>query len=108
MSIQQQAAFLTLFRMIVSQNTLRLTNKQKFKQVEGDLFEFKSVPHQMRIFCFRDRDSWYLTSGFGEKKEDNLPAGVVKRAIEIMEDCQAELASFLKSKAVLAQRAANN
>jgi hypothetical protein len=108
MNTKQQAAFATLFRMIVSNNNLQLPNRQKFRQVVGELFEFKSNAHQMRIFCFRRHDSWYLTSGFSEKKEDDLPPGEVKRAIEIMENCQKELDIFLQAKALAAQRASRN
>lgn len=97
LTIQQKAAFLALFGMISNDRNLQLNNRQKFKLVEGKLYEFKSNTHQMRIFCFRDGSSWYLTSGFAGKKEDDLPAGEVKKAIEIMENCAASLSAY-KSK----------
>jgi hypothetical protein len=98
--VSQQASFLTLFRMIVNSTTLELKNRQKFKKVEGLLYEFKSNTHQMRIFCFRHEQCWYLTSGLAGKKEDDLPPGEVKRALAIMDDCRAELACSARTVAL--------
>jgi hypothetical protein len=98
MNSQARSAFGTLFRMITSSRSLQIFNRQKFKQVEGDLYEFKSNAHQMRIFCFRRGDTWYLTSGLDGKKEDDLPRGETQRALEIMWDCDAELKKFENEK----------
>lgn len=99
MTLQQQAAFNTLFGMISNDPRLYITNHQKFKQVEGELYAFKANTHQMRIFCFRHLKTWYVTSVFAEKKEDEIPPGEVQRAKKIMVDCKAELERFLAARA---------
>lgn len=99
MSVKQQAAFGTLFGMISNDSRLYITNRQKFKQIEGDLYAFKANTHQMRIFCFRHLNTWYVTSVFAEKKEDEIPPGEVQRAQKIMADCKAELLRFEAARA---------
>jgi hypothetical protein len=86
-----KSRFATLFRMIADNPRLQIGNKRKFNQIDGPMWEFKSVPDQMRIFCFRQAQSWYLTSGFDEKKEWKIPTGEVDRAKEIVEDCMMAL-----------------
>jgi len=100
-TLKQRAVFLTSFRMIVDSPTLQLFKREKFKQVERELFEFKNIRDQMRLFCFRDVDGWYLTSGMEGKKEDALPPGEVKRALEIMDDCRSALAARRKKNLVI-------
>jgi hypothetical protein len=56
-------------------------NEQQFKHVKGKLFEFKK--HQIRVFCFRDGDSWILTNGY-KKKEDRLRRAKIRQAERIM------------------------
>jgi len=58
-------------------------NKEQFKHVDGKLFEFKK--HQIRVFCFRDGDSWILTNGY-KKKEDKLRPAKIGQAKRIMEE----------------------
>jgi len=88
---KQQAKFLSLFATITNEPTLRLCNRQQFKQVDGDLFEFKRNDIQMRIFAFRAKNCWYLVSGLRGKKEDELPAGDVQRAKALMNEAKAVL-----------------
>jgi hypothetical protein len=86
-----KGALQTLFQMITSSPTLELTNRRKFKQVKGKLYEFKVNRYQLRMFCFRYDDAWYLTSGFTKKKEDDLPKGVVDGAMKVMERARSVL-----------------
>lgn len=90
-SKQWQKAFMVRFVAITSEPTLRLVNTEHFKQVEGDLYEFKHNGQQSRIFTFRDGQCWYLVDTFTEKKEDDLPPGVVKRAREKMLEAKSAL-----------------
>ena len=58
-------------------------NKEKFKQLEKDLFEFKS--YQVRIFCtFRGKAMLVLTHGV-IKKQDKHNKKDMRRAHEILE-----------------------
>ena len=58
-------------------------NKEKFKQLEKDLFEFKS--YQVRIFCtFRGKAMLVLTHGV-IKKQDKHNKNDMRRAHEILE-----------------------
>lgn len=81
----QKAKFLSLFARIASDPHLRLNNRQQFKQVEGDLYEFKRNDIQMRVFAFRHGSRWLLVWGFVGKKENKLPAGEVARALDRMQ-----------------------
>ncbi|MBS0198767.1 MAG: type II toxin-antitoxin system RelE/ParE family toxin [Planctomycetes bacterium] len=58
----------------------KVTNPEKFKKLEGDLWEFKS--YQTRIGAFQNGNSWYLTSGF-VKKKDGWPKSELERADRI-------------------------
>ena len=86
-----KSAFMARFINITSNQSLRLTSPQHFKQVEGELFEFKHNGHKSRIFCFRRENAWYLVDVFTQKKEDDLPPGVVRRALDLVEEAQQVL-----------------
>jgi hypothetical protein len=43
----------------------QIKNREKFKKVEGPIFEFKSF--QIRIGCFQHGRVWFLTHGFQKK-----------------------------------------
>lgn len=90
-SMQWRKAFMGRFMAITSEPTLRLTNVEMFKQVEGELYEFKHNGQKSRIFTFRDDRCWHLVDVYTEKKEDDLPPGVVKRARERMQEARAAL-----------------
>ena len=60
-----------------------IANRQKFKKVEGHIFEFKCF--QIRIGCFQVQRSWLLTHAF-VKKKDNWPKSELKRANEIRDE----------------------
>jgi phage-related protein len=61
----------------------RIHNVQKFKKVEGMVFEFKSF--QIRIGCFQERREWFLTHGF-MKKQDKWPRRELERAQTIRDE----------------------
>lgn len=70
-----------LFRRMVEHGLIR--NIQKFKRVEGKIYEFKA--HQVRVSCFQIGDRWVLTHGF-IKKGDRWPKQELRRAERIMEE----------------------
>lgn len=84
--------FMTLFIKITSDPNLKLTNRQQFKQVEDDLYEFKRNDLSSRLFTFRHRNTWYLLSGFGNKKSDRLPQEVVQRALRLLKEAKQTIA----------------
>jgi hypothetical protein len=57
-SAQTQAAFDHMFRSTVEIG--RITNRDQFKQLEGDVYEFKRRVGQ-RLFCFKLGNRWLLT-----------------------------------------------
>jgi phage-related protein len=59
-----------------------IKNKQKFKHLQGKVWEFKSGQH--RVLCFQEGRKWILTHGF-QKKRDKTPRKEIRRAESIME-----------------------
>src|SRR5579864_8038163 len=60
-----QAKLNALFQWIADKGTI--SNRQKFRQVEGEVFEFKSF--QMRVSCYRTGHMWFLLHGFIRKAD---------------------------------------
>ncbi|MGA2033657.1 MAG: type II toxin-antitoxin system RelE/ParE family toxin [Thermoguttaceae bacterium] len=60
-----QTKLAALFRRMADSGIIR--NREKFRKVAGDIYEFKS--HQIRIGCFLIRRTWFLTHGFIKKKD---------------------------------------
>jgi Gp49-like protein DUF891 len=58
----------------------QLCNVLKFKHLGDGLFEIKS--HQIRIFCFLDDRTWWLTDGV-RKKRDRHQKSDIERARRI-------------------------
>lgn len=58
-----------------------INNREKFKQVEGELFAFKSF--RIRVSCYQDGRCWFLLHGF-EKKGYDWPRGEVIRALNLL------------------------
>jgi len=85
LSESDRAKVSTLFERMAALGEIR--NGQKFKQVDGAIFEFKSF--QIRIGCFRVRNSWLLTHGF-IKKQDKWPRAELTRATEIRTEYLAD------------------
>lgn len=57
-----------------------IQNREKFKKIADDLFEFKSG--QVRMFCFIERGMVVVTHGC-IKKRDNINKAEIKRAERI-------------------------
>lgn len=58
----------------------RIWNREQFKKVEGDIFEFKRF--QIRVGCFQEGSTWFLTHGF-RKKRDKWQKRELERANRI-------------------------
>jgi phage-related protein len=82
---EDKAKLRALFVRLADHSTI--PNRQKFRQVEGAVFEVKS--HQIRISCYRSEDVWYLLHGF-VKKQDRWPKQEVERAVRLMREHQAQ------------------
>lgn len=73
---RDQAKLQALFDMMASQG--KIANREKFKQLEGRIYEFKA--HQLRMPCFFDsKNRIVVTHGF-RKKSSNTPPGEIRRA----------------------------
>jgi len=70
-----RAKLAALFRRLADFG--RIDNRQKFKKVDGEIFEFKCF--QIRIGCFQQGRTWFLTHGF-VKKQDKWPKSELARA----------------------------
>jgi hypothetical protein len=79
LSKPDQRKLVALFQRMADRGNV--PNREQFKQVRGDIFEFKK--HQVRVFCFRKRERWLLTNGY-RKKKDPLDQNEVGRAEQIM------------------------
>ncbi len=75
-----QRKLLAMFKHFREQQG-RMMNRQKFKQIEGEIFAFKQF--KIRLACFRMGEFWYLTHGFWKKKNE-WPEGEITRAHNIM------------------------
>jgi Phage derived protein Gp49-like (DUF891) len=49
-----------------------ITNREKFKKIAPDLYEFKG--HQVRMFCYSEGRSMVVTHGAIKKRDDLNPA----------------------------------
>lgn len=59
-----------------------IANRERFKKIEDDLWEFKS--HQIRMPCFfKPGRKLYVTHGF-IKKQNKIPKEEIERARRIM------------------------
>lgn len=83
-----KASLAVLFERMA--NTGQIHNREQFKKIEGDLFEFKR--HQTRVGCFRDGNVWFLTHGF-KKKRNKWKRSDVERGIRIMQEHRQRQAS---------------
>src|SRR5579862_9364004 len=66
----------TLFRYLGDQG--RIANREKFKKVEDELWEFKS--HQIRMPCMFSEDRTVIVSHGFIKKGGKIPPQHIKRA----------------------------
>lgn len=56
-----QKSFTHLFHQLVDHRLI--TNHQRFKQLRGDVYEFKKHFDGKRLFCYRHANRWLLTHG---------------------------------------------
>ena len=68
----------TLFRRLAE--TGKIFNREQFKLVNGQIFEFKR--YQVRVGCFQIENRWLLTHGF-IKKQHKWPKAELTRADRI-------------------------
>lgn len=94
----QRAKFMALFCKITSEKKLQLFNRCQFRQVDGELFEFKRNDIKMRMFAWRSDKCWYLVQGLAGKKEDLLPKGEVLRAMKTLENIKNNVHSHTKRR----------
>lgn len=71
----------TLFRRMAE--TGKIFNREQFKHVAGEIYEFKRF--QVRVGCFQVGNRWLLTHGF-IKKTHKWPNSELKLAERIMQE----------------------
>ncbi len=76
-----QRKITVLFRRMADKGNV--PNREQFKCVRGRIFEFKK--HQIRVFCFCERDRWLLTNGY-KKKKDKLDRSEIDRAERVLQE----------------------
>ena len=81
------AKFLVLFRRMANEGIIQ--NKQQYRKVQGEIWEFKRYQH--RIGCYQDGRILVLTHGF-IKKRDKWPKEELKRANRIAQEDKARIA----------------
>lgn len=65
--------------MMASQG--KISNREKFKKIDGALYEFKA--DQLRMPCFFDsKNRVVITHGF-RKKSDDIPPGEIQKAEDV-------------------------
>ena len=79
LSQNDQAKLNTLFVRMADHG--RISNGQKFKRVEADIWEFKCF--RIRMSCYQSGRCWFLLHGF-EKKGDYWPGGELARAQNLL------------------------
>jgi hypothetical protein len=75
---------LALLKRAADMGPMNINDGEKFKKLEGLLFEFKVF--QIRMPCFYKGRSLVLTHGF-KKKKDHTPPSEIERALRIMKEC---------------------
>jgi len=79
LDISEQAVLTPLFERMANHGTI--PNRQQFKIVRREIFEFKK--QQFRVFCFRKGNRWFLTNGY-RKKKNQLDPNEIRRAKRVM------------------------
>jgi phage-related protein len=79
---RDQAKVRNLFDMMAEQGFIK--NREKFKPIEGKLYEFKAF--QIRLPCFFDRTNRVVVTHGFRKKKDDIPKSEIKRAQEILDN----------------------
>ena len=80
--LSDQMKLATLFKRMADHG--RIQDGQKFKRLEGEIWEFKirTKDTGLRVPCFSDGKTWVLTHGF-LKKEDAAAPSEISRAHRI-------------------------
>ncbi len=68
--------------MMASQG--KIANREKFKQIDGRLFEFKAG--QIRMPCFFDKKNRIIVTHGFRKKADDIPPSEIRRAKDVLEN----------------------
>lgn len=75
LSAEEQAPFRVLFQRICDHRVIH--DREKFKQLEDKIYEFKCNARQLRIACFFGADQViYLTNVFAKKENQASPREV--------------------------------
>lgn len=75
----EQARMLALFTRLGDSG--KITHKEQFKKLEGNIWEFKR--HQVRVLCFQEGGRWILTHGFPRRQ---MRQSEIERAEKIREE----------------------
>jgi len=78
LDVRDQTKLLALFRLFADSG--KIMNREKFKKIDSDLFEFKSF--QIRMFCLIESGRVVITHG-AIKKRDDLSKSDIQRAERI-------------------------
>ena len=78
-----KAKFIISFKNMANRG--RIDNKQKFRRLDGPIYEFKCKTS--RILSFQKGTTWYLTHGFsGKSGSGKCPRKEIEKAKIIMEE----------------------
>jgi len=64
-------------------NTGKVWNKEKFRKLQGPIWELKS--DKVRLLCFKEGNCWILTNGF-LKKGQNTPRKHIDFAMRVRDE----------------------
>lgn len=78
----EQAKLLSLLEHTADYGPLR--NAEKFKKLEGEIWEFKS--YQVRLLCFFDKGRIIITTHGFKKKRDKTPKREIEKAERMREE----------------------
>ncbi len=86
LNVAEQTKLLALLKRAADMGPRNINDGEKFKKLEGDLFEFKSF--QTRVPCFYDGRKIVLTHGY-KKKQDKTPRREIDRALRIKQEYES-------------------
>lgn len=87
LAIADRAKLLALIKRAADIGPMNINDGEKFKKLEGTLFEFKVF--QTRMPCFYDGRNIVLTHGF-KKKQYKSPPAEIARAKRIQSEYEAQ------------------
>lgn len=83
LSDSDRIKLLALLKRAADMGPMNIHDGEKFKKLEGTIFEFKVF--QIRMPCFYDGRKIILTHGF-KKKKDKTPPAEIQRAARIQKE----------------------